>query len=79
MIDTTLRRHHRRELAERMQVQYAGALPPGQVLSAISRAEIMLARSYRHPWSTEAEDLCETIARHLLTRQIATHPTTRES
>jgi len=77
MIETALRRRHRRELAERMQMEYAGALPPGQVLAAIARAEIVLARSHRHPWSPDVQDLCETIVRHLLTRRLATHPMSR--
>jgi hypothetical protein len=73
MNQTATRRCQRRELTARMQVEYAGALPPGQVLAAVTRAELLVARTHAQPWSPDLRAVCETIARHMLTRRIATH------
>lgn len=64
-------RNQRRELTARMQLEYAGALPPGQVLAAVTRAELLVARTHEEPWSSDRQDVCETIARHLLTLRLA--------
>jgi hypothetical protein len=73
MNQTGVRRSQRRELTARMQVEYAGALPPGQVLAVVTRAELLVARTHTEPWSADLQEVCETVVRHMLARRVASH------
>jgi len=59
--------HHRtarHELADRLIVEYAGAVPPGQVLACVLRADRVLAS---YPPNDQARlALCEELVRHRL-------------
>lgn len=70
MYDAKERRAHRRELADRLLTEYAGALPPGQILALVARTHRLIARE-PGPWSAERGALCESIVRHHLTRRLA--------
>lgn len=73
MNDLRTRRRDRRELADRLIVEYAGAVPPGQVLAAVVRADraVRAAGSFpRGRWLP----LCETIARRTLAERSARLP-----
>ena len=57
-------------LIRRLTVEYAGALPPGQIVAAVVRAQRQVVRG-GSPWSEERSSLCETLAREQLTRRLA--------
>jgi hypothetical protein len=65
-----LRRLQLRELTDRLIVEYAGALPPGQILAAVLRAQRLMARGDRR-WSPERIALCETFARQQLSLRVS--------
>jgi hypothetical protein len=60
--------HGLHELTQRLVVEYAGALPPGQVLVAVREAHRVLIH-----WTSPERRLeaCEGIARRLLTERVA--------
>jgi hypothetical protein len=72
MDDIRLRRALLQQLTDRLIVEYAGALPPGQVLAAVVRAERLVRREDHH-WTSAQASLCERLARQRLTRQVAPH------
>lgn len=55
----------RRELAERLIVEYAGSVAPGQVLAAVARMDRMLASYQREADGRLA--MCEQLVRSRLT------------
>jgi hypothetical protein len=59
-----------RELADRLTLEYAGALPPGQVLALVFRADRSLASLGGLPATTRLE-ICEGVARRLLSDRLA--------
>ncbi|MFC5730861.1 MULTISPECIES: hypothetical protein [Nocardioides] len=63
------RRQVRRELTDRLMVEYAGAVPAGQVLAAVVRIDRLLS-SY-HPSAADRMALCEELVRHRLVERIA--------
>ena len=64
MADGRTRRRARNELADRLIVEYAGAVPAGQVLATVLRAERLLRRFQQDDTSRLA--LCEELVRHRL-------------
>ncbi len=52
------------DLAEHLVVEYAGGVPPGQVVSAVERAHVLACHSADAGPARLA--LCESIARRLL-------------
>lgn len=58
------RRQARSELADRLILEYAGAVPAGQVLAAVLRAEQLLHTFQKDEVSRLA--LCEELVRHRL-------------
>lgn len=69
MSDIWNRRSERRDLADRLMVEYAGAVPPGQILAAVTRAH-RLVTSARFGRSIGAMELCEAVARRSLADRI---------
>lgn len=69
MGDIWNRRTERRDLADRLMVEYAGAVPPGQILAAVTRAHRLVA-STRLGRSTGEMALCEAVARRSITDRI---------
>lgn len=69
MSDIWNRRNERRDLADRLMVEYAGAVPPGQILAAVTRAH-RLVTSTRFGRSTGEMELCEAVARRSLADRI---------
>ncbi len=67
MADGRTRRRARNELADRLIVEYAGAVPAGQVLAAVLRAEQLL-RSFQQDEPSRLA-LCEQLVRHRLTER----------
>lgn len=73
--DRRRRREECRLLADRLIVEYAGAVAPGQVLAAVFRVHRSLAGTLG--LSTAAEmHICESFARRVLTEQVAGGSTT---
>lgn len=70
MDDIRLRRALLQQLTDRLIVEYSGALPPGQVLAAVVRAERLLRRDDQH-WTSAQAAQCESLARERLIRQVA--------
>jgi hypothetical protein len=70
MDEVRLRRVQLQELTDRLIVEYAGALPPGQVVAAVVRAQRLVGRDQR-PWSPERIALCETFARQRLSLRVS--------
>ena len=64
------RRDDRQLLTDRLTVEYAGAVAPGQVLAAVLRADRLLAHREAGPDRTA---LCEMIARRRLAEQAASN------
>lgn len=64
MADGRARRRARNELADRLIIEYAGAVPAGQVLAAVLRAEQLLL-GFQHD-ETSRLALCEELVRHRL-------------
>jgi hypothetical protein len=60
-----------RDLADRLTLEYAGAIPPGQVLALVFRAErSLVAGGRRLPAATRLE-VCEQVVRRMLTDRLA--------
>ena len=59
-----------RDLADRLTLEYAGAVPPGQVLALVFRTERSLGARGRLPAATRL-DVCEQAVRRLLTDRLA--------
>ena len=59
-----------RDLADRLTLEYAGAVPPGQVLALVFRTERSLGARRRLPAATRL-DVCEQAVRRLLTDRLA--------
>jgi hypothetical protein len=64
------RRSEVRELAERLTLEYSGAIPPGQVLALVFRADRSLA-SLGHLSVDARIEVCENVVRRLLTDRLA--------
>lgn len=56
-------RDERQLLTDRLVLEYGGAVPPGQVLAAVLRADRLLGRCEAGP---ERSSLCELLARRQL-------------
>ncbi|WGX95089.1 hypothetical protein [Nocardioides sp. L-11A] len=69
MSDPRARRQARQHLADRLILEYAGAVPAGQVLAAVLRAEQLL-QAY-HPDEARRMTLCEELVRHRLVETTA--------
>lgn len=69
MGDICKRRNERRDLADRLMVEYAGAVPPGQILAAVTRAHRLVTKT-RLGMSTGELALCEAVARRSLADRI---------
>jgi hypothetical protein len=61
-----------RDLAERLTLEYAGAVPPGQVLALVFRADRSLLAAGRLTAPTRLE-LCEQVVRRMLTDRLASY------
>ena len=61
-----------RELADRLILEYAGAVPPGQVLAAVFRANHALDGHVGPDGDTRVL-LCEAFVRRQLTSHLASH------
>jgi hypothetical protein len=59
-----------RELADRLTLEYAGALPPGQVLALVFRTERSLVVASRIPPAVRLA-VCEQAVRRMLTDRLA--------
>jgi hypothetical protein len=59
-----------RELAERLTMEYSGAIPPGQVLALVFRADRSLASLGNLPVDARIQ-ICENVVRRLLTDRLA--------
>ncbi len=59
-----------RDLAERLTLEYAGALPPGQVLAMVFRADRSLVAAGSLPAPPRLEG-CEQMVRRMLTDRLA--------
>lgn len=70
MIDVRTRRRDRRRLADRLIAEYATAVPPGQVLAAVTRADLLL-RTHAGTRPTQWQAKCESIARTTLAERAA--------
>ncbi|TQK71309.1 MULTISPECIES: hypothetical protein [unclassified Nocardioides] len=68
MSDPRARRQARQHLADRLILEYAGAVPAGQVLAAVLRAEQLL-QAY-HPDEGRRMALCEELVRHRLAESL---------
>lgn len=78
MTDARVRRRQRRELTERLVAEYAGALPPGQVLAAVARVDHVLVGRI-DAWTADADGLRESLVRDLLVRRIGGRTLARPS
>lgn len=58
-------------LADRLLVEYSGALPPGQVLATVHRANKMLSTGSSTAPRAERLSTLEAVVRRLLTDRIA--------
>jgi len=73
-VDDPRARHDQcRILADRLIVEYAGAVPPGQVLAAVLRAHLGLTRHVDLSDSARMA-MCELAARRALTERVAGRP-----
>lgn len=70
MDDRRARHEQCRLLADRLILEYAGAVAPGQVLAAVFRAHHSLAGPLGLSMAAKM-DICESFARRLLTDQVA--------
>lgn len=75
MSDPRARRQARQHLADRLILEYAGAVPAGQVLAAVLRAEQLL-QAY-HPDEERRMSLCEELVRHRLAECTTRHAAPR--
>lgn len=75
-VDTLLEtRRCLRELTESLMVEYAGALPPGQVIATVTRASKLVSRS--GPFAPRRHvDMCADLVRNMLTERICRESTT---
>ncbi|GAA1542408.1 hypothetical protein [Nocardioides humi] len=62
-------REARQQLADRLMLEYAGSVAPGQVLAAVLRADLLLAPYHATPAARLT--LCETLVRSRLTERVA--------
>ncbi|MCX6399327.1 MAG: hypothetical protein NTX33_05280 [Propionibacteriales bacterium] len=69
MNDMWNRRNERRDLAERLMVEYAGSVPPGQILAAVTRAH-RLVKANHLGGSNGGMALCEAVARRSIADRI---------
>jgi hypothetical protein len=70
MTDTLPFRDQLRDLAERLVLEYAGSLPPGQVMAAVYRSHRSVTGV--HPAADSGRlSLCELVARAALTERLA--------
>lgn len=60
----------RRELTEQLILEYAGAVPPGQVLSAVVRSDHLLGSDL----DADRLDMCEAVVRRTLAECAARGP-----
>lgn len=72
MPDPHLRRHVRQDLADRLILEYAGAVPAGQVIALVARTERLLQTC--HTDARRGAALCEELVRHRLAEHIAHRP-----
>jgi hypothetical protein len=70
MDDRRARRERCRVLADRLILEYADAVAPGQVLAAVFRAHHFLAGQLELSVAAKM-DICESSARRLLTDQVS--------
>lgn len=63
-------RRARQELTDLLMAEYAGALPPGKVVAAVTRAALVLRSAGLDDLSTWVW-MCESLARRSLTEGIA--------
>ena len=75
MPDPRARRRSRRDLADRLIVEYAGAIPAGQILAAVLRTERLV--DAWHPEEDRRMALCEELVRHRLVERTARHASPR--
>jgi len=61
-----------RDLADRLTLEYAGAIPPGQVLALVFRTERSLGAGGRLPSANRLE-VCEQMVRRMLTDRLAAY------
>ena len=59
-----------RDLADRLTLEYAGAVPPGQVLALVFRADRSLVAAGSLPAPTRLE-VCEQVVGRMLTDRLA--------
>jgi len=64
------RRRARNELTQLLMTEYAGALPPGQIVAAVTRASLVLRTASLGDLSTWVS-LCEGLARRTLADRVA--------
>lgn len=69
------RRQARQHLADRLILEYAGAVPAGQVLAAVLRAEQLLHAHHTDEQCRMA--VCEELVRHRLAESASRHGTRR--
>jgi len=69
-VGVTPSRRARQELTERLMAEYAGALPPGQIVAAVTRAGLVLRAAGLEGAATWAST-CEEIARRALAEGVA--------
>lgn len=69
MLEPRTRWEARQGLADRLMLEYAGAVAPGQVLAAVIRVDRLLGGCQRDPHQRIA--LCEDLVRRRLTEQTA--------
>lgn len=65
MSDPHKRRQARQDLADRLILEYAGALAPGQVMATVLRMERLLRACQPDPGRRMS--MCEELVRHRLT------------
>lgn len=73
MPDTQEHRRERQALVDRLALEYAGAVPPGQVLAAVVRADRLLRASAGGRLDSDLGH-CEAIARRALAERAAWRP-----
>lgn len=69
MSHTSNCRIERRNLVDKLMVEYAGAVPPGQILAAVTRAHRLVTKT-RLGRSIGDMTLCEAVARRSLADRI---------
>lgn len=72
MPDPHDRRRSRQDLVDRLILEYAGAVPAGQVLAIVVRTERLLQSC--HAEGSRGHVLCEELVRHRLAEHTARQP-----